>query len=90
MLPGDGVNTPWRSAGSGSIIATETHHDDSSVPTIIMKHNEQTQTIQNDMTRLVEDARALVAATADLAEEGVSEVRQRLAATLDDGRSSGA
>jgi ElaB/YqjD/DUF883 family membrane-anchored ribosome-binding protein len=65
---------------------TATNNRDSSVPTSIMKHTAQPQAIQDDMARLVEDARALVAATADVAGEGVSEARQRLAATLDDGR----
>ena len=37
----------------------------------------------NDMGMLVEDARALIAATADVAGEKVSEARKRLAAALD-------
>jgi ElaB/YqjD/DUF883 family membrane-anchored ribosome-binding protein len=37
----------------------------------------------NDMGTLVEDARALIAATADVAGEKVSEARKRLAAALD-------
>jgi ElaB/YqjD/DUF883 family membrane-anchored ribosome-binding protein len=40
----------------------------------------------NDMGTLVEDARALVAATADVAGEKVSEARKRLAAALEDGK----
>jgi ElaB/YqjD/DUF883 family membrane-anchored ribosome-binding protein len=42
-----------------------------------------TQVIVNDMGTLVEDARALMAATADVAGEKVSEARERLAAALD-------
>lgn len=38
------------------------------------------------MGTLVEDARALVAATADVAGEKVSEARKRLAAALDSGK----
>ena len=38
------------------------------------------------MGQLAEDARALMAATADLAGDKVSEARQRLAAALDSGR----
>jgi ElaB/YqjD/DUF883 family membrane-anchored ribosome-binding protein len=42
-----------------------------------------TQVIVNDMGTLVEDAGALMAATADVAGEKVSEARERLAAALD-------
>ena len=42
-----------------------------------------TQAIVNDMGTLVEDARGLMAATADVAGEKVSEARKRLAAALD-------
>ena len=38
------------------------------------------------MSTLVEDARALLAATADMAGENVSEARKRLAAALDSGK----
>ena len=48
--------------------------------------NKQTQAISNEMGHLAEDARALMAATADVAGEKVSEARQRLAAALDRGR----
>jgi ElaB/YqjD/DUF883 family membrane-anchored ribosome-binding protein len=48
--------------------------------------NRYTKAIRNDMRRLAEDARALVAATADVAGEGVSEARQRLATSLESGR----
>jgi ElaB/YqjD/DUF883 family membrane-anchored ribosome-binding protein len=48
--------------------------------------NKQTQAISNDMGQLAEDARALMAATADVAGEKVSEARQRLAAALESGK----
>jgi ElaB/YqjD/DUF883 family membrane-anchored ribosome-binding protein len=48
--------------------------------------NKQTQAISNDMSQLAEDARALMAATADVAGEKVSEARKRLAAALESGK----
>lgn len=48
--------------------------------------NKQTQAISNDMDQLAEDARALVAATADVAGEKVGEARQRLMAALERGK----
>ena len=45
--------------------------------------NKQTQATTNDMTTLADDARALMAATADVAGEKVGEARKRLAAALD-------
>ena len=48
--------------------------------------SKQTQAISNDMGQLAEDARALIAATADVAGEKVSEVRKRLAAALESGK----
>ena len=45
--------------------------------------NKETQAIRNDMRQLAEDARALMAATADVAGEKVAEARKRLAAALD-------
>jgi ElaB/YqjD/DUF883 family membrane-anchored ribosome-binding protein len=45
--------------------------------------DKQTQAISNDMGQLAEDARALMAATADVAGEKVAEARKRLAAALD-------
>ena len=48
--------------------------------------NKQTQAISNDMGALAEDARALMAATADVAGEKVGEARKRLAAALDRGK----
>ena len=48
--------------------------------------NKQTQATTNDMGTLADDARALMAATADVAGEKVSEARQRLAAALDSGK----
>ena len=45
--------------------------------------NKQTQATSNDMGTLAEDARALMAATADVAGEKVSEARKRLAAALE-------
>jgi len=44
--------------------------------------NKQTQAISNDMGQLAEDARALMAATADVAGEKVGEARKRLAAAV--------
>jgi ElaB/YqjD/DUF883 family membrane-anchored ribosome-binding protein len=44
--------------------------------------NEHTQAIANDLGSLAEDARALMAATADVAGEKVGEARKRLAAAL--------
>ncbi len=48
--------------------------------------NKQTQAISNDMGQLADDARALMAATADVAGEKVSEARKRLAAALERGK----
>ena len=48
--------------------------------------DKQKQTGENDMGTLAEDARALMAATADVAGEKVSEARKRLAAALDSGK----
>ncbi|MBC7979177.1 MAG: DUF883 domain-containing protein [Armatimonadetes bacterium] len=44
------------------------------------------QKIDNDMSHLADHARALIAATADAAEEHVKEARDRLAAALDSGK----
>jgi len=48
--------------------------------------NKQTQTTSSDMGQLAEDARALMAATADVAGEKVGEARKRLAAALEHGK----
>src|SRR5271170_7925789 len=48
--------------------------------------NKPTQAINNDMGQLAEDARALMAATADVAGEKVGEARKRLAAALESGK----
>ena len=48
--------------------------------------NKQSQAIENDLGTLAEDARALMAATADVAGEKVSEARKRLAAALESGK----
>jgi ElaB/YqjD/DUF883 family membrane-anchored ribosome-binding protein len=45
--------------------------------------NKETQAISNDMGALAEDARALMAATADVAGEKVAEARKRVAAALE-------
>jgi ElaB/YqjD/DUF883 family membrane-anchored ribosome-binding protein len=45
--------------------------------------NKHTQATGNDFGTLAEDARALMAATADVAGEKVSEARKRLAAALE-------
>ena len=50
--------------------------------------NKQTQATSNDMGTLAEDARALMAATADVAGEKVGEARKRLAAALERARRS--
>ena len=46
----------------------------------------QRQAITNDLGTLAEDARALMAATADVAGEKVGEARKRLAAALENGK----
>lgn len=48
--------------------------------------NKVIQAISNDMCQLSEDARVLMAATADVAGEKVSEARKRLAAALEHGK----
>jgi len=48
--------------------------------------DKQTQATSSDMSTLAEDARALMAATADVAGEKVSEARKRLAAALESGK----
>ena len=48
--------------------------------------SKETHAISNDMGQLAEDARALMAATADVAGEKVGEARKRLAAALESGR----
>jgi len=48
--------------------------------------NKQTQSTDNDLGTLAEDARALMAATADVAGEKVGEARKRLAAALENSR----
>jgi len=45
--------------------------------------NKQTQAINNDLGTLAEDARALMAATADVAGEKVGDARKRLAEALE-------
>jgi ElaB/YqjD/DUF883 family membrane-anchored ribosome-binding protein len=48
--------------------------------------NKHTHATSNDMGTLVEDARALMTATADVAGEKVGEARQRLAAALENAK----
>ena len=48
--------------------------------------NKHTQATSNDLGSLAEDARALMAATADVAGEKVGEARNRLAAALERGK----
>ena len=48
--------------------------------------NKHTQTTRNDGGTLAEDARALMAATADVAGEKAGEARKRLVAALERGR----
>src|SRR5471030_3233310 len=45
--------------------------------------SKETQAISNDIGQLAEDARALMAATADVAGEKVGEARKRLSAALE-------
>lgn len=48
--------------------------------------NKQTRATGNDLGTLAEDARALMAATADVAGDKVGKARKRLAAALEGGR----
>jgi ElaB/YqjD/DUF883 family membrane-anchored ribosome-binding protein len=48
--------------------------------------DKQRQTTSNDMGTLAEDARALLAATADVAGEKISVARERLAAALENSK----
>ena len=48
--------------------------------------DKQMQAVSNDVGTLAEDARALMAATADVAGEKVAEARKRLSAALDRGK----
>jgi ElaB/YqjD/DUF883 family membrane-anchored ribosome-binding protein len=48
--------------------------------------NKQAQAINDDLEQLAEDARALMAATADVAGEKVGEARKRLGAALERGK----
>ena len=48
--------------------------------------DKQTQTVSDAMGTLAEDARALMAATADVAGEKVGDARKRLAAALERGK----
>jgi ElaB/YqjD/DUF883 family membrane-anchored ribosome-binding protein len=48
--------------------------------------NQQTQAVSDAMGTLAEDARALMAATADVAGDKVTDARKRLAAALESGK----
>ncbi len=48
--------------------------------------SKETQAIGQNVSQLAEDARALMAATADVAGEKVGEARKRLAAALEQGK----
>ena len=48
--------------------------------------NKEAQAIRKDLGRLAEDARALMAATADVAGEKVGDARKRLAVALERGQ----
>ena len=48
--------------------------------------DKETQSTCNDMGSVAEEARALMAATAEVAEEKVAEARRRLAAALERGK----
>ncbi|MEO8427958.1 MAG: DUF883 family protein [Verrucomicrobiota bacterium] len=51
--------------------------------------NKHTRAINHDLGRLAEDARDLMAATADVAGEKVGEARKRLAASLESAKQIG-
>ena len=51
-----------------------------------MTPNSDTKAFRDDLSRLVEDARALLEATADVTEDKVSEARKRLASALESGK----
>lgn len=53
-----------------------------------MKRHNSTVQHDSDLESLAEDARALLAATADVAEEKVVEARERLATALDRGKAT--
>jgi ElaB/YqjD/DUF883 family membrane-anchored ribosome-binding protein len=48
--------------------------------------NQETQPVNSDLSQLAEDARALLAATADVAGDKVGEARKCLATALDSGK----
>lgn len=48
--------------------------------------NRDIQEVSNDLSTLTDDARTLMTATADMAEEKVGQARQRLAAALESGK----
>jgi len=48
--------------------------------------NKQTRAVSDAMSTIAEDARALMAATADVAGEKVGDARKRLAAALEQGK----
>jgi len=48
--------------------------------------NKQIEVLSDDINTLAEEARALMAATADVAGEKVAEARKRLAAALENGK----
>ena len=48
--------------------------------------NKQMQAVSNDVSTLADDARALMAATTDVAGEKVAEARKRLGAALENGK----
>lgn len=68
-------------AGKAKLFETRNRHPDEQP---IM--NKQTHSTSNDISQLAEDARALMAATADVAGDKVGEARKRLAAALESGR----
>lgn len=51
--------------------------------------NKETKTISNDLNQLVEDAQALMTATADVAGDKVKEARKRLAGALEHAKEMG-
>jgi ElaB/YqjD/DUF883 family membrane-anchored ribosome-binding protein len=62
------------------------NHEIQSMTMNIKTMNEQTRVIGNDLGTLADDASTLLAATADVAGDKVTEARKRLAAALESGK----
>jgi ElaB/YqjD/DUF883 family membrane-anchored ribosome-binding protein len=68
---------------SGRETCSRIKHNSNKSQTIMENQHQKTG---NDMGTLADDARALIAATADVAGDQVAEARQRLAAALESGK----